>query len=78
MPGFVALKRGEFLPEAYGKFEMDRLAIVQLDLEQALLSDHFGAFERILQTPLRGAYSVKIRSFLYSHFAFRPPSSDKW
>ena len=64
MPSFVALKLGDLLREATDKLEMDRYAFIQVDRERALLIDHIGACERILNTPLPRVYSIKIRRFI--------------
>jgi len=64
MPGFVALKLGTLLHDAAERRGMDRLAFRQADRERALLMDHVGACERILQTPMPLVYSIKIRQFI--------------
>ncbi len=64
MPAFVALRLAELLREACDKWGMDRFAFLQIDRERALLIDNFGGCERILNTPMPRAYSIKIRHFL--------------
>ncbi len=63
-PSFVALKLAELLREASEKWGMDRFAFLQIDRERALLIDNYGGCERILNTPMPQAYSIKIRHFL--------------
>lgn len=63
-PGFVAMKIGGLLNDACQRFAMDRFAFLQADKERATLIDHIGGCERILNTPLALAYSIKIRSFI--------------
>jgi putative membrane protein len=43
---------------------MSEFAFLQADKERAMLIDHIGACERILKTPLPGAYAIKIRRFI--------------
>jgi putative membrane protein len=43
---------------------MDRFAFLQVDRERALLIDSYGGCERILNTPMPRAYSIKIRHFI--------------
>lgn len=64
MPGFVALKLGTLLHEASERRGMGYFAFQQADRERALLMDHLGACERIVQTPMPLVYSIKIRQFI--------------
>lgn len=64
MPSFIALRLAWLLRVACTKYNLDRMAFMQIDKERALLIDHIGACERILKTPLARAYSIKIRRFL--------------
>lgn len=63
-PGFVALKLGALLREASDCRGMGGFAFLQADRERALLMDHLGACERIVQTPMPLVYSIKIRRFI--------------
>ena len=64
MPAFVALHLAELLRDACERLGMDRFAFLQIDRERALLVDSAGGCERILNTPMPRAYSLKIRHFL--------------
>lgn len=72
MPGCVALQLGELLREACERWGMDRFAFLQLDRERALLIDNYGGCERILNTPVPRAYSIKIRHFLMLYLLSLP------
>lgn len=63
-PTYVALRLAFLLRTACEQGTLDRLAFLQIDKERAALIDHVGACERILNTPLAKAYSIKIRRFL--------------
>ncbi len=64
MPAHVAQKLALLLRQAYERGDMDRFAFMQIDRERALLIDHIGACERIMNTPLALAYTIKIRRFI--------------
>jgi putative membrane protein len=64
MPGLVALKLGALLHEACEQRGMGNFAFQQADRERAMLMDHHGACERIVQTPMPLVYSIKIRQFI--------------
>ncbi len=63
-PSAVVCKLSIFLRQACEVHGMDRLSFLQADRERAQLIDHIGACERILNTPLALAYSIKIRRFI--------------
>lgn len=64
MPSAVIATLAKMLQEAREEQGMDGFAFIQLDRERALLMDHIGACERIKNTPLPLAYSIKIRRFI--------------
>ncbi|HPM82982.1 MAG TPA: bestrophin family ion channel [Candidatus Anammoximicrobium sp.] len=64
MPAFVALQLAGLLRDACERLGMDRFAFLQIDRERTLLVDSVGGCERILNTPMPRAYSLKIRHFL--------------
>ena len=72
MPSLVALKLAELLRAACDEHGMDRFAFLQLDRERVLLIDNFGGCERILNTPMPRAYSIKIRHFLVMFLLILP------
>ncbi len=72
MPSLVALKLAELLRAACDEHGMDRFAFLQLDRKRALLIDNFGGCERILNTPMPRAYSIKIRHFLVMFLLILP------
>jgi putative membrane protein len=72
MPTFVALRLAEMLHEACARHGMDRHAFLQADRERALLVDHLGGCERILNTPLPRVYSITIRRFVVLYLATLP------
>lgn len=72
MPNFVALKLGALLREAADRHDMDRFAFLQADRERALLIDHLGGCERILNTPLPRLYSITIRRFIFLYITSLP------
>lgn len=63
-PSAVAVAIANLLREACEKHDMDRFVFLQIDRERAELINHVGACERILNTPLALAYSIKIRRFI--------------
>ncbi len=63
-PSTVLLQLGILLKEAREVHGMNGYSFMQIDRERALLTDHIGACERILKTPLATAYSIKIRRFI--------------
>lgn len=64
MPSAVVTELAKMLQEARDKFGMDGFSFIQLDRERAILMEHIGACERIKNTPLPLAYSIKIRRFI--------------
>lgn len=64
MPSQVALTLAQLLQESRQNLGMDNFAFLQADKERAMLVDHVGGCERILNTPLALAYSIKIRRFI--------------
>lgn len=52
--------------------ELSEFAFLQIDRERATLIDHLGGCERILNTPLPLAYSIKIRRFIALFLATLP------
>jgi putative membrane protein len=64
MPSFASLQLAELLRQACERLGMDRFAFLQVDRERVILIDNFGGCERILNTPLPRAYSLKIRHFI--------------
>lgn len=74
MPSFVAWKIGKLLLDATERLSMDRFAFMQIDRERALLMNHVGACERILQTPLPRIYSITIRRFILLFLLLLPVS----
>lgn len=71
-PSFVTLKLAELLREACERWDMDRFAFLRIDRERGLLIDNYGGCERILNTPIPQAYSLKIRHFLLLYFLLLP------
>lgn len=63
-PSTVLLNLAVMLKEAREKYGMNGYSFIQIDRERALLTEHIGACERILKTPLAAAYSIKIRRFI--------------
>lgn len=64
MPSAVVEAMAKLLREAREEMEMDGFVFMQLDRERALLIDHIGGCERIKNSPLPLAYSIKIRRFI--------------
>ncbi len=64
MPMTVAAKLGMMLKEAREQEDLDGFFFLQLDRERAILMEHIGSCERIKNTPLPLAYSIKIRRFI--------------
>jgi putative membrane protein len=60
----TGLPFGALLREASERRAMGDFAFLQADRERALLMDHVGACERIVQTPMPLVYSIKIRRFI--------------
>jgi len=75
MPSFVAsevavlLRRGRAGSSEHG---LDGFAFENVDEQRALLVDHVGGCERILETPLAFAYAVTIRRFIVVYLALVP------
>jgi len=65
MPVYVSARLAELLRVACDRFGMDRFTFLQLDRERVLLIDNFGGCERIRNTPVPKAYSLKIRHFIF-------------
>jgi putative membrane protein len=72
MPTFVALQLAEMLHDACARHGMDRHAFLQAERERALLVDHLGGCERILNTPLPRVYSITIRRFVLLYLGTVP------
>lgn len=72
MPSFVSMQLGEMLEQANEEAKIDRMAFMQVDRERVLLIDNFGGCERILNTPLPKAYSLKIRQFILLYLVTLP------
>lgn len=72
MPSYVAGKLAHLLRQATAKGEMDRFPFLQAERERALLIDHIGACERIMNTPLAQVFSIKIRRFLFLYLIALP------
>jgi putative membrane protein len=64
MPNYVAWVLAGLLREANRRGQLSDFAFLQADKERATLIDHIGACERILKTPLPGAYAIKVRRFI--------------
>lgn len=64
MPSAVLGTLAKMLQEARDENELDGFSFIQLDRERAVLMEHIGACERIKNTPLPLAYSIKIRRFI--------------
>ena len=58
MPNAVAREIGRLLHEALEGRAMSGFAFLQAERERATLTDHIGACERILKTPLAKVYSI--------------------
>ncbi len=65
MPMYVAVQLAELLQVACDQFEMSPFAFLQIDRDRVLMLDHYGACERIRNTPVPRAYSLKIRHFIF-------------
>lgn len=65
MPSYVAERLASLLRDAVQSGTLNDFAFLQIDKERARLIDHIGGCERILNTPLAKAYSIKIRRFLF-------------
>lgn len=65
MPSHVAALLAAMLRRGVESGGVDRFAFLQADRERALLTDHIGACERILKTPLPLVYTIKVRRFLF-------------
>ena len=63
-PSAVAFKIAGLLREARDRDQLDPTAYLRAEEQRCLLIDHLGGCERILKTPLAGAYVVLIRRFL--------------
>jgi putative membrane protein len=72
MPSYVAARLAQLLREATSTGELDRFAFLQAERERALLIDHIGACERIMNTPLAQVFSIKIRRFLFLYLIALP------
>lgn len=72
MPSYVAARLAALLRQATTSGELDRFAFLQAERERALLIDHVGACERILNTPLAQVFSIKIRRFLFLYLIALP------
>lgn len=72
MPSCVALKLADLLHAACDRQQLGQYPFLQLDRERALLIDHVGACERILNTPLPMAYSIKIRRYILLFLVLLP------
>jgi putative membrane protein len=72
MPNFVALRLARLLRDACDRRGMDGFAFLQAERERALLIDHLGACERILNTPLPRVYSIAVRRFIFFFLASVP------
>ncbi|MBS1955215.1 MAG: hypothetical protein JST89_13595 [Cyanobacteria bacterium SZAS-4] len=64
MPSSIVAAMAKMLQEARDEFSMDGFSFIQIDRERATLIEHIGACERIKNTPLPLAYSIKIRRFI--------------
>lgn len=64
MPTFVSLRIAEILREGYEGLTIDRFALLEAEKSRALLIDHLGGCERILNSPLPLAYAIDIRRFI--------------
>ena len=63
-PSAVAFKIASLLREARDRDQLDPSAYLRAEEQRCLLIDHLGGCERILKTPLAGAYVILIRRFL--------------
>ena len=72
MPSQVALHLDRQLRTARDEGHLDPFAYRQAEDQRALLIDHLGGCERILKTPLAGAYVVLIRRFIFLFFLTLP------
>ncbi|MHC5542086.1 bestrophin family protein [Singulisphaera rosea] len=64
MPTYVSLRIAEILREGYDGLTIDRFALLEAEKSRALLIDHLGGCERILNSPLPMAYAIDIRRFI--------------
>lgn len=68
----VSAHLAHLLRSALDRGELSEFAFLQIDRERASLIDHLGGCERILNTPLPTAYSIKIRRFIALFLATLP------
>lgn len=72
LPSYVTGRLARLLRQATEDGGLDRFAFLQAERERALLIDHIGACERILNTPLAQVFSIKIRRFLFLYLVALP------
>jgi ion channel-forming bestrophin family protein len=64
-PSFAAFSISRLLKEALDREELNWMAFAELERQRALLIDHVGVCERILQSPLPRVESIIIRRFIF-------------
>jgi ion channel-forming bestrophin family protein len=72
MPSYASKRISLLLQQAKNNTSLDGFSFLQIDREKALLIDHIGGCERILNTPIPLVLAVMVRRFILVFLIFLP------